>query len=144
MFNMKTCVNLQKVEFPLLVHKKLDGPGIQVVYGARRLASHISHLLAQFGVKEGRRRFLEQFLVAALQGALTLTEVNHSAMAVGQDLELDVTGVQQQLLEIDVSVAKGRLGLTTGGVQKTGQVLRSLDFAHPFPAPACGCLDQEG
>jgi len=61
----------------------------------------IAHIL-----REGNGgRFLEEFLVTALNGAFALAEVHHFAVVVGHDLYLDVAGAGDIVFKI-----KFRLG----------------------------------
>ena len=46
----------------------------------------------QLGVDGGRRRLLDDLLVAALDGAFPLEEVDDVAVGVAEDLHLDVAG----------------------------------------------------
>ena len=49
-----------------------------------------AHALAQLGVRRGRRRLLDDLLVAALDAALALAQVDDVAVPVAQHLHLDV------------------------------------------------------
>ena len=60
-------------------------------------------------VDDGRGRFFEHFLVATLQRAVALAEVDHIAMAIGDDLNLDVPGLLEIFLHVDGIVAERRL-----------------------------------
>ena len=56
----------------------------------------------------GRRALLEELLMAALARAVPLAEPDGVAVAVGEDLHLDVAGPGEVALEIDLAVAEGR------------------------------------
>ena len=68
-------------------------------------------LRAVSGVSAGRRRLLDQLLVAALDRAVALAEVDHVAVLVAQDLDLDVARPLDELLEVDARVAERGRGL---------------------------------
>ena len=89
------------------------------------------------------RRNLDEFLVAALDGAFTLPEMADGAMPVADYLHLDVAGSSDQPLDIDVAAAERghRLGLATciGLVQ----LCRIVDDAHAAPAAAGNRLDHD-
>jgi len=53
-----------------------------------------------------RRRLLDQLLVTALDRAVALAEVDDVAVAVGEDLDLDVTGILEVALDIDGRIAE--------------------------------------
>src|SRR5262249_32795564 len=52
-----------------------------------------------------RRRLLEQLLVAALDRALALAQAHDTALANGQDLQLDVTRPLDEALQVYVGIA---------------------------------------
>ena len=52
---------------------------------------------------------LHHLLVAALDGAVTVEEVDHIAVVVRQDLDLHVLGALQVFLDEDLVVAEGFL-----------------------------------
>ena len=68
--------------------------------------------------------FFEQLLVAALDRALALAEVDDVAVVIAEDLELDVARVLDVLLDVDVADAEGRLGLALRGLERLGQLFR--------------------
>ena len=68
--------------------------------------------------------FLEQLLVAALDRALALAEVDDGAVMVAEDLELDVARVLDVLLDVDVADAERRFGLALRGLERLAQLLR--------------------
>ena len=94
-------------------------------------------------LRERRRRGnLDDLLVAALNTALALAEVRHGTGPVAEDLHLDVAGVGDELLDVDVGHAEGglRLGLATGvGGLDLGGI--GDDAGAPPPAPGDGLDD---
>ncbi len=85
--------------------------GVLVIDRLRQLDRGPAHGLAHGRRDEGRGRFLEQLLVAALDGAIALADMDDLAVAVGQDLEFDVVRILDQLFEIERAVVEGLLGL---------------------------------
>ena len=65
------------------------------------------HLLAQLGVERGRRRLLDQLLVAALDRALALAAGEHAAVRVAEHLDLDVPRRRDRLLDVERAVGEG-------------------------------------
>ena len=64
-------------------------------------------------------------------------------MPVADQLHLDVSRVGEVALAVHRAVAERRLGLARGGLERVGEVLRTLDDAHPAPAAASGRLDEQ-
>ncbi len=86
-------------------------------------------------------RLFPDFLVAALQRTIALTEVYRTALAVAQHLDFDVARLLEIFLEVNVTIAKSRLGLRRGGGHGEFQIGLSAGNLHAAPAAASGGLD---
>ena len=75
------------------------------VYCTARAASATTraHLAAHLVGDRDRRRLLEQLLVASLDRALALAEMNDVAVVIAEDLELDVARRVEIFLDVDVA-----------------------------------------
>ena len=113
--NLQAGVHLAEVpRTGLLVVKKLARPGVGVVRGGGDLYGIAADSRALLGCQAGARSLLQQFLVAALQAALALEEVQHFAVLVGENLHLNVPWRRQKLLYQQRIVTETRLGLARG------------------------------
>ena len=96
-----------------------------------------------FGGEPRRRRFLDDFLVAALHGAVALAQVHDVAVVVGQHLKFDVPRLLQELLHVNLGIAEGgqRLGLRDAdGIEQRGV---GVHHAHAAAAAAARGLDDD-
>ncbi len=121
MLNLDARVHLDEVELAVFVHQELDGAGVLVADLGEAAAEGLADLLAHLGRDLQRRRFFDQLLMAALDGALALEERGHMAVLVGQHLELDVARLLDELLHVELAVAEGVCGLSGGGMEEIGQ-----------------------
>ena len=96
------------------------------------------------GVDDGGGGFFDDLLMAALDGALALAEIDGVAVLVGEELDFDVAGALDELFEIDLAGAEGARGLVAGRDEGGGQLCRSLDGAHAFAAAAGGGFQHDG
>ena len=124
------------------VGDELHGAGADVVHGLGGLDGGLGDSGAGGGVHARRGRLLDHLLVAALQGAVALIEVDHVALAVAEHLHLDVArpgdiGLQQHAL-----VAEGRAGLAPARRQGGGEVGSAIHPTHALAAAAGHRLDQ--
>ncbi len=124
--------------------EELDGPGVDVVRGARQLDRVREDLLSQRFVEPRRRRHLDDLLVAELHRAVALVEVDHVAVRVGEDLHLDVSRPSDEPLDEHRAVAEGRLRLALAAGEGLGHRRRILHGAHAAPAAACRRLEHDG
>ena len=93
---------------------------------------------------EGRRRLLDHLLVAALDRALALAQVDRVAVLVGEDLDLHVARLLDEFLHVDRVVAEARLRLAARALDGALEILLVLHQAHALAAaagagsPLCG------
>ena len=83
-----------------------------------------------FGREDQRRCDFDQFLVAALDGAIPFPEVNDIAVLIPQDLEFNMVRPFDIFFDEDAAVAEGRLGLARGDFHILTQLLVGPDDAQ--------------
>ena len=132
MFDLQAGIHFQEIEIAVCVGEEFDGAGVAVAGGFGRLDRRLTHAAAHFRTDRGRRRFFEHLLMTALDGAFALSQINAVAVLVGKNLDFDVAGIGDGLLEINLVVAKGALGFAACGFETRCQ------FARPAP-DACLC-----
>ncbi|GAA3155614.1 hypothetical protein GCM10017687_86980 [Streptomyces echinatus] len=115
------------------VEEELDGAGVAVADLAGEADGVLTDPVAQLGVEVRGRGQLDDLLVAALNRAVTFEEVDDVALAVGEDLHLDVAGLDDGLLQEDGRVAERGRGLAGGGLDGLAQLGRVLHPAHAAP-----------
>ena len=130
-------------QVPSAAEQELDGAGAGVAGRAGERDGRVAERRAQLGVDRRRRRLLDDLLMAALERAVALAEVDDRAVAVGEHLHLDVAGAAEQPLEVDPPVAERGGGLAPGRRDRLGKRGCREDGAHPAPAAARGRLHHE-
>src|SRR5207247_7876405 len=90
------------------VDDELGRPGARVIRLARDRDRGFRDRLALRVLERRRGRLLEDLLVTALGGAVTLTEREDLAVRVGEELHLDVPRPLDELLEHQSLVAERR------------------------------------
>ena len=141
-FDLEARVRLHEVEPSFGIHQELEGARVGVLDCPGGRHDQAAHPAAD-RVRE-RRRLLEQLLMPPLDGALALTEMHDVAVLVGQDLELDVAGMLEVFLDVDVAVPEGGLRLAPRHPQRAAQIRRRSDDAHAAATPAGHRLDDDG
>ena len=112
--DLQAGVHLQEEERAVLAGDELDGAGAVVADGLGQRDRLLAHGLARLGIEQRRGRLLDDLLVAALDGAFALAQVDDVAVLVAQHLDLDVARVLDELLDEHAVVAEARLGLRAG------------------------------
>ena len=131
----------RKKKFPLSSSRNSKVPAL--VYCTARAASTTvpPSLRRIFSVTATDGAFLEQLLMAALDRALALAEVDDGAVMIAEHLELDVARPLDVLLDVDVADAERRFGLALRRLERLAQLVWRADHAHAAAAAAGHRLD---
>ncbi len=119
MLDLQPRVHLHEPEAGLFepagaVGDEFDRAGALITGGLGGGDSGFAHAGAQASAHARRRRLLDHFLMAALQGAIALVEMDGVAVAVGENLHLDVARRGDVFLDQHALVAEGRFRLALG------------------------------
>src|SRR4029450_10281268 len=99
MLHLQARVHLDEEEFAVL-EQELDGAGAAVAELLHGVDRDLADMGALVGIEGGGGRLLQHLLVAALQRAVALAEMDDIALAVAENLNLDVAGMGEVFLEI--------------------------------------------
>src|SRR5208283_6153794 len=99
------------------VGDKLDRASALVPCSKRRTSGRLRHGRARLLRETRRRAFLDHLLVAPLQRAIALEEMDAVSMPVGEHLHLDVTRRGDVLLDQDPSMFESRMRLADRAFQ---------------------------
>ena len=113
MLNLHPGIHLNKIKLAVLVQ---EFKGARAAIGQRPTGRHaaLADLLTQGRVQARRRGLFDDFLMAALHGAVPFAEVNRIALAVGQHLNLNMARALQKFFHIHHVIAEGRARLGAG------------------------------
>src|SRR5205807_222309 len=98
--------------------------------------------LAPLAVEDGGRRLLPNLLPPPLQRAFALVAMDEVA-AVPEDLDLDVAGALDQLLDVEAAVAEGGFGLRACLRHQALELGKVVGDADAAAAAAGRRLDQD-
>src|ERR687897_987553 len=132
MLDLEAGVHLDKVELSARVDE-LHGARALVTQGADQVGRGRHESLSYVLRQARRRRFLDELLVAALDGAVPLGEGYRLTVSVGEDLYLHVPEPLQVFLDVDRAVAEVGRGLPTRA--EVGGLDLGLCLGHPHPLP---------
>ena len=101
MLDLQPGVHLHEEELvgPVGRDDELDRAGARVAARAGGLDRLGTHRRPHLGVEQRRRCLLDDLLMAALQAALALAEMDDVAVCVGQHLDLDVPRIADEALD---------------------------------------------
>ncbi len=137
-------VHLDEDVVAVPVEEELHGAGVAVADLPGEAHGVGADAVAQGGVEAGGGREFDHLLVAALHRAVPFEQVNDVALAVGEDLHLDVTGFDDGLLQEHRGVAERGCRLPGRRLDGLPQLGGVLDAAHAASAAARDRLDEHG
>ena len=122
MLDLNARVHLDEIELAVLV-EELDRADAEILELAHRLGDGFADGVARGVVERGAAALFPDFLIAALQRAVALAQMDCAAVAVAQDLDFDVARVREIFLEIKRVVAERGLGLRACGSERRRQLV---------------------
>ena len=135
---MRVFISMKKYS-PSARQKPLDRPGGPVAGGAGRIDGDPADPFPQPVVDRGGRRLLDELLVATLDRAVALAEVDHVAVRVREHLHLHVARVLDEPLDVDRRVREVLLALAGRSCEGALRVVRATARApcpcHRRPPP---------
>lgn len=145
MLDLKPRIGLDegKAVFGGAVDQEFEGTEIVVSCRRRELLRRLDNTAPQAVAERGARRHLDQLLMPALDGAFALPEMGDRAMAIADDLHLDMAGLPDQTLGINTVEAERRLGLGLAACIGFREICFVLDHAHAATAAAGHRLDDD-
>ena len=143
-FDLDSRVDFDEVEVVLLVDDEFDGCGVVVIGLFDHPHGSIAHGFSGRLGESRRWAFFDEFLMATLDRAIALVEMNDVSVLVGDDLDFDVPRAIDVAFEIDAGVTEGCFGFCLG----LGDSVLQRGFvegdAHSFSSTTCGGFDQDG
>jgi hypothetical protein len=143
MLHLQAGVHLDEVELVVL-EQELDGARADVVDLGHGVGADLADPVAQLGRDDGPRRLLQHLLVAPLERAVALAQMDRVALAVAEDLDLDVPRRGEVLLDVDLVVAEGGLGLDRAVWKAVSSSPSSRATFMPRPPPPAVALMMTG
>ncbi len=145
MFNLEAGVDFEEVEVAGgVVVDELDRAGVGVAGGGAE-AGGAGEEVGALGVGEaGCGGFFDDFLVAALDGAVAFAEGDNVSVGIAEDLDFNVAGVLDKFFEEDSAVFKIGLGETDDGLEGGGEVGGFANEGHADAAAAAGAFEHDG
>jgi hypothetical protein len=144
MLNLDTRIHLDEELVAVEIVEEFDGAGVVVADLAGDADRGGAKGVDDIAGEAETRGDLDDLLVAALDGAVALVEMDDVAVFVAEDLDLDVFGARDVFFEEDGGVAEGAAGLGLGLVEEIGEIGGLVDDAHAATAAAEGGFDDEG
>jgi hypothetical protein len=143
MLDLQTSVHLEKVEAAVAADDEFDRSRGLVIDRAGERDSLLAHGLARRLVEKRTRRFLDHLLVASLDRAFALAEVDAVAVGVAENLDLDMTRAFDEPLDEDAVVAEAAAGLVAARGEARERLGVVLGHAQALAAAPCRGLDHD-
>ncbi len=143
MLDLQPRVHFQKRNLAFGAHQIFDRAGAGIAgLAADRLGRAMDFRALVVGEKR-RRRFFHELLVAPLQRAVAGADHDDVAVAVGEDLGLDVARRVEKTLHEALAAAEGGLAFAHGRVEGILDIVLAAHDLHAAAAAAEGRLDDD-
>ena len=137
MLHLDAGIHLEEVKlFGAFVVDELDSARADIADASGKSGASLAEIVTQGGGEGRRRRLLDQLLVAALQRAVALADVNQVAMGIAEHLDLEMPGVDDVALDIQRGVTERGAGFAGGRLEHALHVGRLRDDLHALAAAA--------
>jgi len=136
-------VHLDESVPAVLANEKLDRAGITVPHPPAEANGILAEPVAELRVQVRRGGDLDHLLVAPLDRAITLKQVDDLSDVVSQYLHLDVPGPYERLLQKHRGVAERALRLVHRRLDGVFEVFGPLDPAQSPPPSSSGRLYED-
>jgi hypothetical protein len=143
MLDLEPRIHLEKVELGA-PDDELHGARVDISHRPRARHRGGDEPLLDAPLERGGRAFLDELLVAALDGALALVEVHDLAARIPEHLHLNVARLGEIALHEEGSRAEGGLGSPLGGYPRGRQRGGVRDPHHSDAASARRRLEHHG
>ena len=136
MLDLQAGVHFEEIKASVLAGDKLDGAGRIVLDSLGEGDCLFAHLSARLGVDQRRGRFLDHLLIAALDRALALAEIDDVAVFVAQHLDLDMARIDNEFLYEHPVVAERGFRLRAGAGETFRHLAAGVGDPHALSAAA--------
>ena len=106
MLDLQARIHFEEEEAAILAGDELDRAGEIVIHGFGERDRLLAHLAARCFVEQRRGRFFDDLLIAALDRAFALAEIDHVAVLVAEHLDFDVARIDDEFFDEDAIVAE--------------------------------------
>ena len=135
MLDLHACVHLDEKEVLAVgVVEELDGAGVDVLQVAHQVESGLVQARTHCVGQHVARALFDDLLVAPLDRAIALTQVQRVAGVVAKNLHFDMTCVGDEAFHVERPVAERRAGLARCALERGFDVGRVVGHEHAAPA----------
>ena len=143
-FHLYAGIDLDEVKRARIgLHEEFHGAGVSVTGGGCEVQGMAAKRVALPGIQIGRRRTLNQLLVAPLHRAVAFEEMDQVAVGIAQYLHFNVAGLTHEFFQVDLIVAESREGFAPRHGDFRAQTGRIVDHPHPASAAAPTGLEHQ-
>ena len=143
--NLNTWVHFNKVVLTCLsINKKLNSTCINIVNVLCNFNSIRSESFDRLFGNRPSRSIFNNFLVAALERAVTLTEMHYITVLVSKNLNFNMLRLNKELFNKNILITKCLLSFIFNKLKLTAYIFLTVTAAHTASAAAGSSLENNG
>ena len=135
-------IDFDEIELVVLgVEQELDGPRVLIGDRLADLDRRLADRIANLRVQKRSRRDLDHFLMASLDRAVSLEQMDQVSMLVAEQLHFDVTRLRNEFLDKNVGRSERGHRFALSRLKQSGEILGLEHHAHATSAATVGRLE---
>src|ERR1700751_6476804 len=143
MFHLDPCIHLDEEECSVLI-KEFECACAAIADAPTGLHAAPADLANESPVDSRSGSLLDDLLISALEGTITIAQPEIISVLIAQHLDLDMARLLEEFLDVNGGILEGlaRFGSRQG--EGALQFILAAADAHAAPAAASRCLDDDG
>ena len=140
MFNLNPGVHFNEIELSVFI-EEFEGTSTAVADLAAGIGAARADLVDETSGDPRGGRFLDDFLVPTLHGAVALAQMDRVAVFVGENLNLDMARILKKFFQVDRRVPKCGTRFLAGRIDGIHECSFGVDDPHAASAPSARGFD---
>ena len=144
MFNLNTWVDFDEIKsVGISIDKEFNCSGILIIRSSSNSDCSVTYLLSNGRRNIWCRSYLDNFLMPALNGTVSLVKVYKVSVCISKKLYFDVSGTLNKLFNEDACTAKSSFAFTLSAFQCSRQVLFGSYDSHATTTTTMSRLEHD-
>ena len=106
MLDLQARIHFKEVEVFIAIDDKFHRAGGAIIHRFGQRDRLLAHRLSGLGIKKRARRFFNDLLVTPLNGTFALAQINHIAVLIAENLNLNMARLGNEFFDKNAVIAK--------------------------------------
>ena len=143
MFHLDSGIHFHEIKSAIFIKKEFNRSGIFIPGCFCRFYCCLTHSGTKIIGNHLARRLLDHLLMISLDGAVTLSQMDHISKLICHDLKLDMSWMTHKMFHIHRGIAKSHLRFFLCSTETFFKICQSVSNSHSFAAASESSLDDD-